>query len=158
MFDTSESQKKWPQSAFWEPNSSLKFSPVKSPDLGSTARLHWHCFPSGEGAFCGCDVVGWELKDIDFFQLIACGIDGNYRNEPTGLGWSKLLLPTSTTGAQNKPYSRGSSTEHPQTLPQLTAVPYTAPFTSQFADSKRGRESRHIPSACPSPRQMLYYY
>ena len=158
MFDISESQKKWSQSAFQEPNSSLKVSLVKSPDLAPTASLHWHCFPSGEGAFCGCDVVGWELKDIGFFQLIVHRINGNCRNEPTGLGWSKLLLPTSTIGAQNEPYSRGSSTGCPHTLPQLTADPCTASFTSQFADPKRGREPRHIPSACPSLHQMLCYY
>lgn len=78
-----------------EPNSSLKVSLVKSPDLGSTAGLLWHCFPGGEGAFCGCDVVGWEPKDIGSFQLIVHEIDGHCRNEPRGLGWSKLLLLTS---------------------------------------------------------------
>lgn len=43
-------------------------------------------------------MISWELKDVGFSQLIVHGIDGNCRNEPTGLGWS-----TSTTGAKNEP-------------------------------------------------------
>lgn len=56
----------------------------EKPGFSSTASLLWHCFPSGEGAFWGCDVLSWELKDISFFQLIVHGIDGNCRNEPQG--------------------------------------------------------------------------
>lgn len=135
-----ESQEKLSQSASWEPRSSLEAPLVKS----STARLLWHCFPSGEGAFWGCDGISWELKDISFSQLIVLGIDGDCRNEPQGWGGadSFCLHPPQ----EPKMSFRAGETCTPSHISPNACSPCTAP-SNQSTDPRNGQEPGYIPSA-----------
>jgi len=111
-------------------------------------------------------MVGWELKDISFFQLIVHGIDENFRNEPTGLGWSKFLLPTYTTGAQNEPHSKKAALDGHTPCPSRAGSacghsgvcsPLHCPFRQSIHRSQKGERTQTHPKCLPisTPNALL---
>lgn len=97
----------------------------EKPGFSFTDSLLWHCFPSGEGAFWGCDVLSWELKDISFFQLIVHGIDGNCRNEPQG--WDGADSSHLRPPQELKTSFRAGETCTPSHVSPAACIPCPAP-------------------------------